>query len=293
MEIRTLNYFLVTAQQENITHAANALHMTQPTLSRQIMQLEDELGVKLFVRGKRRLTLTEEGLLLRQRAEEVMLLVRKTEREFTEKQEVCFGTVSIGCTETMAASVLPELLKIFHQEYPQINYELFCGSTDDVKERLENGIVDIGIIRGPVNAEKFDFIQIPVKDQWGILFPIGDALAETEAVSLQQVSAMPLLIPGSSVFHEEIESWFKKENIAIRILATYNTLSTAVILTQKGIGYTICPEAAVNLADERLVTFRPFVPQCDTRGTVIWKKQQIFTTAALEFMQFINHTYEA
>ncbi|WP_069999600.1 LysR family transcriptional regulator [Cellulosilyticum sp. I15G10I2] len=293
MEIRVLKYFLITAREENITRAAEFLHMTQPTLSRQLMQLEEELGVTLFVRGKRRISLTEEGMLLRQRAEEIITLVQKTEREFIERLEVCTGTVSIGCTETMAAAVLPDLMREFTLQFPQIRYELFCGNTDDVKERLDNGILDIGIIREPINFEKYDYIQIPHIDHWGILLPGNDPLTDNAVVSLQQVALKPLLLPSRPALLEEIADWFRCADANIHILATYNTLSTAIMLTQNGVGFAVCPEIALRIANNSLVTFRPFTPQYNTRGFVIWKKQQIFTTAAARFLQFIKNVYKA
>jgi DNA-binding transcriptional LysR family regulator len=293
MEIRVLHYFLVTALKGNITHAAESLHITQPTLSRQIMQLEDELGVKLFIRGKRTLTLTEEGTLLRQRAEEIVTLVQKTERDFWDQQEFNYGTVSIGCTETLAASVLPHLLKQFSNQYPQIRFELFCGDSDEVKERLDRGITDIGIVREPINSEKYDYVPISELDYWGILLPVNDPLAVENKISLRQISSKPLLLPGRTALLDEISGWFKSSAVNLHILATYNTLSTAIILTQNGVGFAICPQSALQLADNRLVTFRPFSPQYSTRGFIIWKRQQIFTTATTKFLLFIQNAYKA
>lgn len=293
MEIRLLHYFLITAREGNITHAAEALHITQPTLSRQLMQLEDELSVKLFIRGKRSITLTEEGTLLRQRAEEIITLVQKTERDFLDHLEFNFGTISIGCTETLAASVLPQLLKQFSKQFPQINYGLFCGDSDEVKERLDKGIIDIGIVREPIDSEKYESVPVSESDYWGVLLPVNDTLAKETNISLKQLSEKPLLLPGRTALLNEIDSWFKSSDVKLHIFATYNTLSTAIILTQNDVGFAVCPKTALALADNRLVTFKPFSPQYSIRGAIIWKRQQIFTNASGKFLNFVKNAYKA
>lgn len=291
MELRLLHYFLTTAQEENITRAAELLHITQPSLSRQLIHLEEELGVTLFLRGKRKLTLTDDGMLLRQRAEEIVSLVQKTEREFSEHNELCNGTVSIGCTETMAASVLPDLIDHFHKQFPHIKYEFYCGNSDEVKEHLDKGMIDFGIIREPINAEKYEYIQIPHTDRWGILFSSHNPLSHKKEVTPEEVSSLPLLLPSRQTLLDEITGWFNEENAKLSVLATYNTLSTAIILTQNGFGNAICPESALRMADNRLVNFRPLVPIHATSSFLVLKKQKIHTSATSRFLQFIKNAY--
>ena len=292
MELRVLRYFLTAAREENITRAAETLHITQPSLSRQLMQLEEELGVKLFVRGRRRLALTEGGMLLRQRAEEMLSLADKTAREFYEHQELGGGTISIGSTETMAAYVLPDLLKEFIEEYPRIGYELFCGNSDDVKERLDRGLLDIGIIREPINTDEYDSIRIPLADRWGILLPVNDPLSGSEQISPAELAEKSLIIPSRIALQDEIADWFRNVGITPRILATYNTFSIAVALARKGVGTAVCPETALSLTDKSLC-FRPFDPPHVTTGFFIWKKQRVFSEAAAKFLRFAKNAFQA
>jgi DNA-binding transcriptional LysR family regulator len=291
MELRVLRYFLAAAQEENITRAAEKLHITQPSLSRQLMQLEQELGVKLFARGKRRLTLTEDGMFLRRRAEELIALADKTEREFAEHEAFAGGIIAIGCTETMAAAVLPDLLKSFIAQYPNVRYELFCGNSDDVQERLDKGIIDLGIIREPVNAEKYDFIPLQHTDRWGVLLPCDHALVGEAKITPPVLAAQPLLIPSRMVLQNEIIGWFKSAEVYPHVLATYNTLSTAVVLTQQGVGYAVCPEVALTFADRRLVCFRPFTPERVSASALMWKKQQLFSALTDRFLQHAKDAF--
>ncbi len=165
MEIRVLRYFLTVVREESITKAAEVLHITQPTLSRQLAQMEDEIGVKLFDRGTRKIKLTNEGILLRRRAEEILQLVDKTEKELIEQEEQVEGKISIGCGEIAAVQILPSLIKAFREKYPRVTFDIFTATADLVKEQMEKGLLDIGLLLEPVDMEKYDFIRLDVKEK--------------------------------------------------------------------------------------------------------------------------------
>ena len=199
MEIRVLKYFLAVAREENITKAAEVLHITQPTLSRQLMQLEDELGAQLYIRGKNKITLTEEGMLLRRRAEEIVDLADKTEREFLQREDLIAGEIYIGAGETYAMRQVAKMMKEFSIQYPQVQYHLFSGQADDIKERIDKGLIDFGLLTEPVDIEKYDFARLNYKDRWGIIVPNDSVLASKEHVTPQDLINQPLLIPQRSI----------------------------------------------------------------------------------------------
>ncbi|WP_347564850.1 LysR family transcriptional regulator [Clostridium intestinale] len=178
MEIRVLKYFLTVTRVENITKAAELLHITQPTLSRQLMQLEEELRAQLFLRGKNKITLTEEGMLLKRRVEEIIDLADKTEREFSEQDDLIGGEVFIGAAEINSMHVLADVIQGFREKYPRVKYNLHSGNADDVKEKIDKGLIDIGLLLEPVNIEKYDFIRLPQKETWGLLMSKDSPLAQ-------------------------------------------------------------------------------------------------------------------
>lgn len=169
MELRVLKYFLMIAREENITRAAQLLHVTQPTLSRQIKELEEELGTKLFERSNHRIVLTQDGLLLRRRAQEIVELTERTEKDFAHKDEELTGEIAIGSGETRSVSVLAEVLSSFRQRYPRVRYRFYSGNADHIKERIENGTLDIGLFPEPVDISRYEFIRVPVREEWGVL----------------------------------------------------------------------------------------------------------------------------
>lgn len=291
MEIRVLKYFLTVARKKNVTHAAEELNITQPSLSRQIAQLEDELGVKLFERCKKGLILTEDGLFLRQRAEEIVELADKTKQDFEDRRDLISGVISIGCTETMAAAVLPELLKGFSLNYPNVKYELFNGNSDGVKERLDKGLTDIGIVFEPINAEKYAYKRYIKPISWGVLIPNDDQLSKNEFVTADMLLGKSLILPSTASQKAILVNWFKQSNVHPEILANYNAISSAVLLAQNGVGYAICPETVYKIADCSLLCFKPLKPKRPTNGVFIWKKDKIFSTVSAKMIEHINNAF--
>ena len=180
MEIRVLRYFLTVVREESITRAADVLHITQPTLSRQLAQMEEEMGVKLFDRGTRKIALTNEGLLLRRRAEEILELVDKTEKELTEQDELVEGTVSVGCGDLAAVQLLPELFRAFHKRYPRVTFDLCTATADHVKDQMERGLTDLGLLLEPVDMGKYDFIRLNGRERWVAVMHPDSPLAKLE-----------------------------------------------------------------------------------------------------------------
>ena len=194
MELRILRYYLTVVREENITRAAEILHITQPTLSRQLAELEAELGARLFERGKRKITLTESGVLLRRRAEELVELADKTEREFSDHGEALTGVISIGSGESAAAAELPRLMKRYSARYPQVRFELHTGVAPAIREKLDRGLLDIGLLIEPVEIEKYDFVRMPQRELWGLMIPLGDPLAQREVITPENVRGLPLIV---------------------------------------------------------------------------------------------------
>lgn len=207
MEIRVLRYFLTVVREEGINRAAEALHITQPTLSRQLSQLEREVGVKLFNRGAKKITLTNEGILLRRRAEEILALVDRTEQELIEQDEQVEGRVVIGGGELAAMQELPKIISSFREKYPLVTFDIFTGNADVVKEQMEKGLIDIGVLLEPIDIEKFDFIRLKGKEQWGVLMRPDDPLAEKEVITAKDLENTSLIIPRRKNVQNELTNW--------------------------------------------------------------------------------------
>ena len=293
MELRVLKYFLAVAREENITKAAEFLHITQPTLSRQLMQLEEELNAQLFIRGKNRIVLTDEGMLLRRRAEEIVDLANKTEKEFLEQDNLVTGEIFIGGGETNAMHILARIIKEFKEEYPQIKYQFYSGNADDIKERLDKGFIDIGLLTEPVDIEKYEFVRLEQKEVWGILAPKDSKLAAKEYATPQDLLKLPLLSTRRTIVQNEIANWFGQDYEQLDIIATYNLIYNAAIMVEEGIGYAICLEKLVNINDETKIRFIPFYPPLLTGTVIVWKKHQIFSPATARFIEKIKHSLKA
>lgn len=293
MEIRVLKYFLAVAREENITKAAEYLHITQPTLSRQLMQLEEELNTILFVRGKSRITLTDEGMLLRRRAEEIVDLANKTEKEFLEQNDLVTGEIFIGGGETYAMHALANVIKEFQSEFPQVTYNLHSANADDIKERIDKGLIDIGVLTEPVDIEKYEFVRLPNKEVWGVLVPKDSALAQKDVITPRDLSSLPILITKRAIVQNEIANWFGKYYDTLNIIATYNLIYNAAVMVEEGIGYVITLDKLVNTNEDTKLTFIPLSPRLETGTVVVWKKHQIFSPATAKFIEKIKNALKA
>ena len=288
MEIRVLRYFLTVVREESITKAADVLHITQPTLSRQLSQMEEEVGVKLFNRGSRRITLTNEGILLRRRAEEILQLVDKTEKELIEQEEQVEGKISIGCGEIAAVQVLPNLIKTFREKYPQVTFDIFTATADLVKEQMDKGLLDIGLLLEPVDMEKYDFIRLEVKEKWVVLMRPDSPLAEKETVTAKDLSALPLILPRRMNVQNELASWFGNYYDDLNVVFTSNLSTNSAVMVTGGLAYSLVIEGAVPFWDQSKVTYRPLAPSLTATSVLAWKRGQPFSLAAAKFIEHIK-----
>lgn len=283
MEFRVLSYFLAVAKEENISKAAEILHITQPTLSRQLSELEKELRVQLFTRGKRKTTLTDAGLLLRKRAEEITSLTEKTKQEFLQSDAIIDGDIYIGCAETNAMRHLSLTAKQLQADYPHIRYHLFSAKADDVTERLDKGLLDFGVLIEPANIRKYNSIELPNTDFWGLLMRKDSPLSCKTQITPQDIWDIPLLVSQQALATHELYQWLQKEQEELNIIATYNLLFNASLMVEAGLGYALCLDKLVHTGPDSLLCFRPLQPQLSAHVYLIWKKQQLFSKAATLF----------
>ena len=289
MEIRVLKYFLAIAREGSITAAANSLHLTQPTLTRQIQELEKELGQKLLIRGKQHITLTAEGMILRKRAEEIVDLAEKTEAEFHSINETIGGDIYIGSGETDSMKYIAEVLKELQEEYPLIKFHIHSGNAEDVTEKLDKGLLDFGILIQPINLSKYDYMTLPEKDVWGVIMRKDSPLAKREFIELKDLMGVPIIASRQMSRKYSAESgfldWFGDEFEKINITATYNLVYNAAIMVKAGIGYAVTLDKLANTSSESEICFRPLYPRLESGLDLVWKKYQVFSPAAGLFLE--------
>lgn len=288
MEIRVLKYFLTVVREQSITKAAEVLHITQPTLSRQIAQMEDEIGVRLFERGSRKITLTNEGLLLRRRAEEILQLVDKTEKELIEQDEQVEGKITIGCGEIGAVQLLPDLFESFHEKYPLVTFDIYSATADHVKAQMERGLVDIGLLLEPIDIEKYDFIRLDMKECWVVVMRPDCSLAEKEYVTAKDLSKLPLIMPRRLKVQSELSGWFGDYYDGLNLLFTRNLNTNAAVMVSRGLGYAIAIEGMMPFWDQSKITYRPLNPSLTATSVLTWKRGQPFSLAATKFIEHLK-----
>lgn len=284
MELRVLNYFLAIAREENITKAAQILHISQPALSRQMMQLEDELGVKLFSRSNHNIVLTEDGLLLKRRAQELISLADKTKRDFINKDAELSGEVTIGSGEFRSTRELAKIMVAFQEKHPLVQFRIYSGNADNIQDYIGRGHLDLGVMGEPVDIRKYEFISMPVKEKWGVLVRKDSELAGKEHVRAQDLLNTPL-VTASRDFQGELTAWFGDLYDKVRIAATGNLLYNEAMLVESGMGAVLCIE--LNCTYENL-RFVPLYPAIESRTALVWKKDAIFSSATTAFIDFAS-----
>ena len=288
MEIRVLKYFLTVAREESISRAAEVLHITQPTLSRQLAQLEEETGVRLFRRGARRIELTNEGRLLRRRAEEIVELVERTAAELPRQTRELEGTVAVGCGEVAGAEILTRLCGTFLERHPKVTFDLYTASADVVKERMERGLIDVGLLLEPVDLERFDFIRLPVRVRFVALMRPDDPLAAKDSVTPDDLADLPLVLPRRLNVQSELASWFGGRFDSLRIAFTGNLPANKLPVVHQGYGYAIVAEGVPGAWDPHYVVSRPLSPELTAGAVLAWKRGQPFGGAAEAFIGHIR-----
>lgn len=292
MELRVLRYFLTVAREGSITGAADFLHVTQPTLSRQLKDLEQELGKKLFIRSSHSIVLTEEGMHLRKRAEEIIEMVDKLETEFHSMEETISGDVYIGGGETDAMKQIARVVKKLQLNYPNIRYHLYSGNEDDVTERLDKGLLDFGILIQPADISKYNYINIPAKDVWGVVMRKDSPLARKNTIQATDLLNVPLIcsrqVMKQTFSKNEFADWFGEDFDKLNVVSTYNLAYNAGIMVEEGIGYAIVLDKIVNTSSDRNLCFRPLDPKLESGLNLVWKKHQVFSSAANMFLNEIQ-----
>ena len=285
MEIRVLKYFLAVVREESITKAAEVLHITQPTLSRQLTQLEEEIGVKLFDRGTRKIVLTDAGMLLRRRAEEIIALTDKTVQELLTQEEQVEGVISIGGGELGAMEQVAGLCGTFREKYPRVRFDFYTATADVVKEQIERGNIDIGVLLEPVSMEKFEYIRFARKERWVVLMRKDDPLAQNETICAEQLESLPLVLPRRLNVQGELANWFGERFEHLNIAYTGNLTTNVALLVQKGCGYAIVVEGSLPFGERTEVVSRPLSPPLTASVVFAWKREQPMSTAARKFIE--------
>lgn len=283
MELRVLRYFLAVAKEQNISAAAQSLHLTQPTLSRQLKELEDELGKQLMIRGNRMITLTEEGLLLRKRAEEILELVDRMEHEVMQSDNTVSGDIYIGTGETDGVRQIARVANQIHKDYPGIRFHIVSGDAVDVCERLDRGVLDFGVLLGDMDKNRYHYMELPMKDTWGVLMRRDSPLAQQDTVSPEDLWDMPLILSRQVDNKSGLYRWLGKEPSELYTVATYNLIYNATLMVDVGMGYAFTLDKLVNTTGSNLC-FRPLKPRLELGMYLVWKKSQVFSKASEIFL---------
>lgn len=286
MELRVLQYFLAVVREENISRAAESLHVTQPTLSRQMAQLEEELGTPLFIRGKH-LTLTDAGVMLRRRAEEVVSLMNKIESEFEEQNEVG-GIISIGSGGLSAVEFLLPAMQSFREKYPRVQFQFYTNSAEYVKERLDQGLLDFGLLLEPIDITKYDYLRMPAKEKWGLLLWTDHPLAEKDYITHDDLQSIPLITTDRRSLQNELEHWLGKPFSELDIFATYNIITNVALLVNNRAASALTIEGAVNLFGSDKFVFKPLFPELSMTSVLAWKKFQPSFGASGKFLEYLK-----
>ena len=287
MEIRALENFLAVAREQNITAAAESLHISQPALSTQLKVMETELGKQLLIRGvkgSRKVILTEEGMILRKRAEEILSLMRRTEEEIAGSNETIAGNVFIGTGETEIVRLFARIAKKLQQKYPDIRYHISSGNAEHVLEYLDKGLIDFGLLFTEIDTQKYEAIPVPIKDTWGVLMRKDSPLAQKETICPKDLWDKPLIVSHQKGDDAYLNQWLGREESELNIVATYNLVFNASLLVDEGLGYALCYDKLVNTHGSNLC-FRPFSPRLDAYAFIVWMPYQVFSKAANIFLQ--------
>lgn len=292
MELRTLKYFLAIAREENMTKAADILHVSQSTLSRQMLDLEQQLGKQLFIRTNRKTLLTEDGMHLRMRAEEIVSLIERTETEFQSTDETVYGEIHIGAGETRAMSLIANTMKRIQILHPMIQFHIYSGNADDVTERLDRGLLDFGLLFEPTEKEKYHYIPVPIKDIMGILTQKDSPYADLDTITPEILKEMTLLSSvRKSYNHAVLSSWLGTDINNLHYAASYNLIYNASLMVEAGIGNALTIDGIINTTGHSNLRFIPLNPTVKLSMAFVWKKYQMFSKAAELFLSEVKHDF--
>lgn len=287
--MRVLKYFIEVAREENITAAANKLHLTQPTLSKQLMALEDELGKKLFIRGKRKISLTEDGVYLYNRAKEIVDLAEKTEADLKFDDKIIEGSIAIGGGETSAVKYIAKAANNLRLEYPKIKFDIFSGNGEDVAQWLDKGLVDFGLFVGSTELKKYDYIKLPQSNTWGLLMKKDHPLAKNEFITPEMLKGIPLLCSRQTLIQNEMTGWLGVSPEKLNIVATYNLIFNASVMVEQRMGCALAIDGLINTGTDSALCFRPLKPLLTADVVIAWKKYRSLSKAASKFLQSLQN----
>ena len=287
MELRTLEYFLIVAQEENSSRAANVLHITQPTLSRQMKSLEEELDAKLFIRGKN-FELTSAGLLLRERAEEIISLTKKTKNDFEQINQMIGGTITIGGAVIGDKTLLSDLMVEFSSQYPKVSFELITGTGPEVTEQIDKGLIDLGLLIEPINYEKYEFKRLSHIEKWGIIMHKDSPLAKKDKIKAKDLKNLTVGYSNRREVQKLLSKHLKLDVTELDTLVTFNLISNVIGLAEKNQVHLLTLVSVINEGDENEITYRLFERELSTTMAFVWKKGKTFNDATLKFIQFLK-----
>lgn len=290
MEIRVLRYFLAVAREENMTRAAKHLHVSQPSLSKDIKKLEEELGHKLFIRTNKSMRLNNEGMLLRKRAEDILAMIDKTAEEFSQLENIIGGEIRIGCAESYLIKYLARSIKSFKEQYPDFIFHIFSGDTEPVAERLDKGILDLAVIVEPPNLSKYNYLSIPESNRWGLVMLRDNPLAEKEFVTFDDLYGLLLFCSEQSI-KVDFPRWCGENMEKLNFIGSFNLSYNGSIFVKEGLGYLLTFEHLIDTSKESGLCFRPITPQLDTDMYIIWKKYQVFSPIVDLFVRRLKEEY--
>lgn len=286
MDIRVLKYFLAVAREENITRAAESLHIAQPSLSKQIMELEQELGKTLFVRGKRKVTLTEEGILLRKRAEDIVSLVEKTEREISSDFTDISGEIVIGGNAT---NTVLQTASSMQKRNPNVSFQFYSGDATDIIERLDHGNLDFAILLAPIDITKYEYITLPDTSIWGVLMKKDCEFANLDVITKETLLQMPLILHRRPALQQIIADWAKTDLDKLHVTATYNVIhGTPISFVKNDMGYFLTTRDLFAPELDSSVVFKPLEPALKIQYNLVWKRKNIFSNAARVFLDDVK-----
>lgn len=291
MEIKTLRYFLAIAREENMTRAAAFLHVTQPTLSKQMKSLEDELGKKLFTRHSFSIRLTDEGILLKNRAEDLVRLANKIEQEFTSLDDITGGDLYLGLAESCQLKYLAQVIKAFKRRYPNLHYHITSGDTEQIADKLDNGLLDFLVLAEYPDGRKYESIEFPESDKWGLVIPTNDPLAKKKKIRVTDLIGLPLFCSEQAWDHE-IKEWAGASFSKLKLEGSFRLAYNGSIFTREGLGYLLTFDHLIDTSEDSGLVFRPLEPAAETKLFIVWNRYQTFTPIAERFLKQLRTTLQ-
>ncbi len=283
MEIRTLRYFLAVAREENMTRAAEQLHVTQPTLSKALRSLEEELDKKLFTRHSFSIRLTDEGVLLRERAEDLVSMADKIEKEFVSLDDITGGELFLGLAESYLIKYIADAIRTLRERYPRLQYHITSGDTEQVADKLQKGILDFIVLAEEPDAKKYDFLPFPEADIWGLVFPADDPLAQKQEIRIDDLAGQPLFC-SAQAWNHEIAAWAGEKYESLHLEGSFRLSYNGSIFAKSGLGYLLTFDKLIDVSPESGLVFVPLFPRLETKLYLVWKKYQTFTPIAERFL---------